>query len=99
MRIDIARDNETGENVGYCITTVSKDNLGEIDSIYIERGYRRRGIGDSLMKKALAWMDGLSIAKRVIAVASGNEEVIDFYRRFNFFPRTIILEQVENKDG
>ncbi len=95
VRIDIARDKETGRSVAYCISTVSKNQQGEIDSIYIEPGYRRQGIGDSLVKKALGWMDSLSITQRVIEVASGNEEVIPFYGRYGFYPRCVILRPAE----
>jgi ribosomal protein S18 acetylase RimI-like enzyme len=95
MRIDIAHDKETGENVGYCVSTVSENGQGEIDSIYIEPGYRRQGIGDALMKRALGWMDSLSITRRVVEVASGNEEVFVFYRRYGFYPRSTLLRTVE----
>jgi ribosomal protein S18 acetylase RimI-like enzyme len=95
MRIDIARDRETDKYAGYCVSTVSKDRQGEIDSIYIESEYRRRGIGDALMKRTLGWMDRLSITRRLVEVASGNEEVFAFYRRYGFYPRSTILRTVE----
>jgi ribosomal protein S18 acetylase RimI-like enzyme len=94
MRVDIARDKETGENVGYCVSTISKDGQGEIDSIYIEPVCRHQGIGDALMNKALGWMDGKRTTKRVVEVAAGNEEVFPFYRRYGFFPRSTLLRTV-----
>jgi len=93
MRIDFAKDAETGELVGYCVSTISGDKQGEIDSIYIEAGYRRGGIGDTFMKRALNWMESQSVKKKVIGVAGGNEEVFPFYRRYGFFPRVTILGQ------
>lgn len=95
MRIDITRDRETNKYVGYCVSTISEGRQGEIDSIFIESEYRGRGIGDTLMKKALGWMDGLSIIRRMVEVASGNEEVFAFYRRYGFYPRSTILRTVE----
>ncbi len=94
IRIDLAKDRDTGELVGYCISTISKSEQGEIDSIFVEPEYRGSGIGGELMEKALSWMDERSIIKRVLSVGAGNEEVFTFYSRYNFYPRTIILEQV-----
>jgi ribosomal protein S18 acetylase RimI-like enzyme len=99
LRIDIARDTNTGELVGYCISSVSGNGQGEIDSIYIESEYRRSGIGDNLTKRALGWMDELSVTKKIVVVGVGNEEVFPFYSRYGFYPRNIILEQVETEEG
>jgi ribosomal protein S18 acetylase RimI-like enzyme len=90
--VDMARDGD--RIIGYCVSTVSEKGLGEIDSIYIEAEYRRRGIGDALMKRALGWMDGLSVKQRVVEVASGNEETFLFYRRYGFYQRCTILSTV-----
>ncbi len=63
IRVDLARDKNTGVLVGYCVSTVSEKRQGEIESIYIEEDYRRSGIGDNLMKKALSWMDEHSVTE------------------------------------
>ena len=90
---DLATEAKTGKPVGYCVSTVS-EGQGEIDSIYIEEAYRHSGIGDNLMKKAIAWMDKLLITNRIIEVGAGNEEVFRFYARYNFYPRVTILKQI-----
>ena len=93
LRIDIAKDGDTGALIGYCVSTVSEKKEGEIESIFVEKDYRRHGIGDNFMKQALAWMDSLSVAAtdRSIGVAAGNEEVFVFYARHNFYPRVTSL--------
>ena len=53
IRIDLARDLDRNEHIGYYLSSITKENEGEIDSIYIEENYRRLGIGDCFMKKAL----------------------------------------------
>ena len=98
IRIDLARDINRGELIGYCVSTVSEERQGEIDSIYIEPDYRQSGIADNLMKGALKWMDECSVTKRILHVSVGNEDVFGFYTRYNFYPRTTILEQVEPKE-
>jgi len=94
IRIDLARDTETDELVGYCISTVSADNEGEVQSIYVEEDYRNNGIGDAMITRALCWMDERPVTRKVIAVAFGNEEVFPFYHQYNFLPRATILAQV-----
>ena len=95
IRLDLARDTDTDELVGYCIISISGDRQGEIESIFIEPDYRRLGIGDELMKRALRWMDEYPVTKKVLGVGAGNEDVFEFYRKYNFYPRTTVLEQVE----
>jgi GNAT superfamily N-acetyltransferase len=95
MRIDIAKDIKTGKFVGYCISTVNDAKMGELESIFIEEDYRRREIGDYLMKKALKWMEDTGAAERMIAVGAGNEDVFPFYARHGFFPRVTLLRPAE----
>lgn len=96
LRIDLAMNTETKELIGYCVTTINTEKHGEIESIYIEPDYRRSDIGDTLMKKALKWLNGRAVTRKIVAVADGNEEVFAFYRRYQFYPRVTILEQTES---
>ncbi|MDR3599358.1 MAG: hypothetical protein P4L49_02565 [Desulfosporosinus sp.] len=48
------------------------------------------------MKRALNWLEPNSITKKRLNVAVGNEQALNFYRRFGFHPRAIILEQLIN---
>jgi diamine N-acetyltransferase len=95
LRIDLARDRKTEEYIGYCVSTLTGEKLGEIESIYIEPPYRRSRIGDSLMQKALRWMDENQVKRKIVGVAEGNESVFAFYRRYGFYPRITVLEQKE----
>jgi diamine N-acetyltransferase len=93
--VDLAWDVDTGKIVGYCVSTISESEVGEIDSIFIEEEYRRSGIGGNFMKKALQRMDSQSVMWKMLTVAGGNEEVFDFYRRYGFYPRFTMLAQVK----
>ena len=95
LRIDLARDLDAGELVGYCVSTISGDGQGRIESIYVEPNYRQSGIGDNLMQKALHWLDGMQAKTKMLIVGAGNEGVFTFYSRYNFHPKHITLEQVE----
>ena len=91
LRIDLARDAVTKEFIGYCVTSVNKEKEGEIESIYVEKDYRLSGIGDSLMIRAISWLETVTVKKTILGVAEGNEGVFAFYQRHNFYPRTTIL--------
>jgi len=94
LRIDLAKDLDSGGAIAYCVSTVSSDGKGYLESIFVEPNYRENGIGDNLMRKALDWMNGRQAKTIVLEVGVGNEAVLSFCRRYNFYPRTVILQQV-----
>lgn len=93
LKIDTAKDENNDIYVGYCISSISKENIGEVDSIYLDEKYRSSGIGNQLMRRTLNWMDEKGVKDKKIVVAVGNEELLSFYEKFDFYPRHIILEQ------
>lgn len=95
LRVDIAVDKTSGKRVGYCISSVDDEGIGEIESIYIDDNYRMHGIGNELMKRALQWMDRMEVMKKTVSVAAGNENAFGFYERFGFYPRKTYLEQIK----
>ena len=94
MRVELAKVSETGQAIAYCISSVTED-AGEIESIYVEVTYRGQGIGDTLMRHALDWLDRHNVSTRRVVVAVGNEQAFGFYARYGFHPRYIILRQGE----
>ena len=91
VRLDVAEDEETGRLVGYCLSSIGDDGQGEIDSIFVDIDYRGQGIGSTLVRSAIAWMEENNIDKRTLTVVHGNDSVLDFYERFGFFPARYIL--------
>ncbi len=53
MRVDLAVDEVSGCTIGYCVSSISREKTGEIESIFVNVTYRSLGIGDSLIKNAL----------------------------------------------
>jgi GNAT superfamily N-acetyltransferase len=92
MRVELARVDD-GRIVGYCVSSVSTDMTGEVDSIFVTAAYRGMGIGTALMEQALRWMDTLGAKSKVVMAIVGNEEVHAFYARFGFLPKSVMLEQ------
>ncbi|OGN89086.1 MAG: hypothetical protein A2158_03275 [Chloroflexi bacterium RBG_13_46_14] len=98
LRIDLARDTDNGVLVGYCISSIKRDGLGEIDSIFIESDYRRHGIGDNLINSALEWLKGRAVKKIIVQVLVGNEEAHPFYTRLGFLPRTMLMMRINENN-
>ena len=94
IRVDIAR--AQNRNIGYLISAITPNDTGEIESIYIEEGFRGQAIGDQLMRRTLDWLDKHHVHTKVIAVAVGNERAYKFYARFGFYPRIVTLKQRSN---
>jgi ribosomal protein S18 acetylase RimI-like enzyme len=95
MRVDLAFNEELGLNVGYCVSSVNSEKMGEIESIFVDAAYRGMGIGDRLMKKALCWMEEEDVVEKIVEVAVGNEQAWDFYAQYGFLPRKMVLKHVK----
>lgn len=92
MKLDILLDNDTGNYIGYCLSSI-EDNLGEIESIYIENQYRKFRLGDKLMKNALTWFESNTITNIEINVVYANDEALPFYERYGFHVGNYILKR------
>lgn len=76
--------------VGYCVSNIVEE-IGEIDSLFVEKDHRGGGAGSMLVSAATHWMR-LRLAKKItVNVAVGNEKALAFYARFGLFPRLILL--------
>jgi [ribosomal protein S5]-alanine N-acetyltransferase len=93
LHIVLARDRQTGQYVGFSLASLNAEKLGELESIYVEKDYRGTDIGDGLITRVLAWLDQMGAQRITLAVAEGNENVFNFYRRYRFYPRVTILER------
>ena len=98
IRIDLARDADNERVVGYCISSIKREGMGEIDSIFVESDYRRNGIGDYLINSALQWLKSRVIKRIIVQVMVGNEESHPFYNRHGFSARTTIMMQINEND-
>ncbi|MGL4669648.1 MAG: GNAT family N-acetyltransferase [Methanobacteriaceae archaeon] len=84
------------KKIGYCIASV-KENIGEIDSIYIKPNYRKRHIGTALIEKSLNWIKSKNVDKIIANITIGNNEVFNFYSKYGFKPRLTQLEMKSKK--
>ena len=97
LRIELVSKPLDMADVAYCISTVSVDGRGEVDSLFVDEGFRNRGIGSELLRRAIAWLESAGATSKLVTVAHGNEEALALYERFGFYPRAIVLQQ--NRDA
>jgi ribosomal protein S18 acetylase RimI-like enzyme len=83
------------EYIGYCISSIANGNKGEVESLFIKDEYRHAGVGTEFMKRSLEWFQHKMVDDISINVVVGNEEVLDFYRRFGFEPRSVSLKKLK----
>ncbi len=93
LMLDLVLEVDNTRYVGYCISSISREKSGEIQSIFVEEEYRSRGIGSSLVNRALAWLGAGGSVRNRVSVGQGNEAAWEFYRKFEFYPRMTVLEQ------
>lgn len=93
IKIDMLLDNDTGNYIGYCLSSI-EDNLGEIESIFIENQYRKLKLGDKLMTSALNWFESNSITNIQINVINANDEALPFYEHYGFYIGNYILKRI-----
>ncbi len=91
----VAQDN--GENIGYCIASVDGLN-GKIDSLFVKTAYRGRGVGEKVMSLALKWLEEQKCETVRVSIAEGNEAALDFYRRFGFAERLVVMQLTKRED-
>jgi ribosomal protein S18 acetylase RimI-like enzyme len=91
----VAEDNN--ERIGYCIASV--DGLvGEIDSLFVKNEYRKQGVGEEVMTRALKWLEEQNCKTIRVSIAEGNESALNFYRKFGFAERLIVMQRVHNQE-
>lgn len=83
------------KNIGFCLGLITEENIGEINTLYVDTEYQKTGIGAELMEKIIKWMDENKVSSKELSVCSGNENVFKFYEKFNFYPRKTLLKQIK----
>lgn len=71
--------------IGFCITSLSRDSIGEVEALYVLEKYQGNNLGTKLMQKSLQWLEVNNVSEQKLIVAVGNEQVFSFYRKFGFY--------------
>lgn len=94
IHVQLVFTESESEAIAFCITSLTRDRIGEVEALYVIERYQGNKIGGRLFQNALAWMEQeLAIEQRLI-VATGNERVFDFYSKYGFVPGYTTLFRV-----
>ncbi len=93
--VELVKCDEKEAPIAYLICTITKESMGEIDSIYVDKTYRKHAIGDQLMNDAMEWFRLKNTKTNRLKVAEGNEHVLKFYEKHGFETRFYVLEEVK----
>ncbi|MDJ0691870.1 MAG: GNAT family N-acetyltransferase [Xenococcaceae cyanobacterium MO_188.B32] len=91
LHIQLVYVNNLEKPIGFCITSLTKDKIGEIEALYVIDSYQKNKLGGKMFKEAMAWMEKEKAIEQRLVVATGNEKVFGFYAKYGFFPGYTIL--------
>lgn len=75
------------------LSSVKGNNVGCLSQFYIKEEYRQYGIGSTLFKMSMEWLNKFDdIEDYFIYVSNGNENALEFYKRKGFSVSHDILD-------
>jgi len=81
LHLLLAKNNATP--VGYCVSAI-EDGEGMIESLFVSSQFRKWGIGETLIRDSIKWLEDEGVQSISLNVSSGNEQVMAFYRKWGF---------------
>lgn len=87
-----------GNIVGYLVGRVIEPSTyrpikqTELESMFIQDGYRGQKIGTRLTERFLAWTKEKNVSQVTVSAYATNNKAISFYEKFGFQPRNILLQ-------
>ncbi len=82
---------QNGQYLGYCFSFVEQ-GMGHLDQLFVDDGARGAGLGDALIRDALAFFEQSGASLIDIRVVEGNEAE-HFYERYGFTRRLMVLSK------
>lgn len=86
LHIQLVDLGDINKPIGFCITSLSKDKIGEVEVLYILEEYQGNHLGTQLLQTALKWMAVHNVMEKRLKVVVGNENIFGFYQKFKLYP-------------
>jgi diamine N-acetyltransferase len=84
LHIQLVYTSNIQEPIGFCITSLSSDQIGEVEALYVLDKYQGNNLGTKLLQTSLQWLEENNALEQKLIVATGNEQVFNFYQKFGF---------------
>jgi diamine N-acetyltransferase len=84
LHIQLVYTSNHQEPIGFCITSLSSDRIGEVEALYVLDEYQGNNLGTKLLQTSLQWLEENNALEQKLIVAAGNEQVFSFYQKFSF---------------
>ena len=94
LHIQLVYPSNKDNPIGFCITSLSNNGIGEVEALYILDKDRGNNLGTKLLQRSLQWMKEHNALEQKLIVAAGNEQVFSFYQKFRFYPGYTALFRV-----
>ena len=91
LHVQLVYASNKNNPIGFCITSLSENSIGEIETLFVLDKYQGNKIGTKLIQKSLQWMESNKAVEQKLMVAAGNENVFSFYQKFGFSHGCTIL--------
>lgn len=94
LHIQLVYTSNHHEPIGFCITSLSSDRIGEVEALYVLDKYQGNNLGTKLLQNSLQWLEANNVSEQKLIVAVGNEQIFSFYQKFDFHPGYTTLFRV-----
>ena len=89
----IGADDGTGDVRGYVVADVVTDfgrAIGHVKDLAVHPEWRGRGVGSSLLSRALSVLEARGVRRVKLEVRAGNRAAQELYRSFGFSPNHVV---------
>lgn len=94
-----------GRIIGYLCGGISKKNscwikakYAELENMFIESGFRNKGIGAKLARNFINWCKDRNVSYIAVAAFVKNRQGVNFYKKLGFKEYIMTLEMVVKKN-
>ncbi len=92
LRLFLALPEAKSPPLGFGISSIDAQGVGEIDSLYVQLNSRGQGLGSRLIEAMHAWFASENIVTRRVTVAAGNENAFSIYTKYGYALRMHLLQ-------
>ena len=87
----VLEDTASGRTIGY-LQLGTKHGGGYVSELVVHAGYQRRGLGEAMLRWALAWFRSQGLTSAALQVNTDNAPAIALYRKLGFVAGDIGLD-------